>query len=156
MAILTIYMHAQKPCEVRISGTEAQLRTQTRIEYQQHMLTLASAFVDACANHDEPRTKHMLAAIHRMRHTDHISMAKHMLELWTVIDVKHGTKGRLCREAEGDERGAFLAAMLPHGDGYTRAYGLMVDLLNTTENYLTSANSAWVMGTQNENLAQAA
>lgn len=147
------YMSSHKPVKRTVTADEHTVRTTLREEYRQHLLRMVQSFADACeVNADERAERHaqLLADVMRDNlRADHMQMARAFTEATRTIHIgcetPQGTTW-FTRQAERDEHGTFLAAMLPKGDGYADAYALMIDLTNTLEAYLTDPSSLWVMG----------
>jgi hypothetical protein len=150
---MTGHIHGKKAVKRNVSGTTDDVRRSLREEYRQHLIRMVHLFLEACES-----TEGVEAARNRLAltdalsdniHADHLQLARAMVDTMHTVhvtaDMPHGTV-RFTREAEPDERGRFLAAMLPKGEGYSYAYGLKIDLTATAEAFLTDHSSLWTAG----------
>jgi hypothetical protein len=147
------YMSGHSPVERTMTGTPHDVRATLREEYRQHLMRMAQCFLDATEHADNEDGRHnrsmLMKVLRGTVHADHIQMASMLLETMQTVHVGHTTpRGTTwySRPVERDEQGQFLARMLPSGEGYAKAYALMIDLGNTLEAYLTDHSSLWVMG----------
>lgn len=127
--IMRATMHGHSPITRTMTGDDDMNRNILRREYTQHLLIMMQSFADACSKSTTGRAvtnrARLLEFIAKHTKRDHIQLAEDMQELFTYF---------------------FLETMLPMGEGYGHAYGLMIDLKNTSRVFLTDKSSRWVQG----------